>query len=120
LRFERPKGFVGSAPRNWIDKNLARCPLCKTPSLWEVGMEMKFTSYNRYHFRCPNCLAIISIPVPATTGIFGLHSLIASKNLKIESVGNNQELQHLTGAEYPLEILQEWARQVKEGKKHGY
>jgi len=40
-----------------------------------------------------------------------------SKNLKIESVGNNQKLEYLVGEEYPLEILQEWAREIHEGKK---
>jgi hypothetical protein len=26
MKFERPKGFGGSTPRNWIDNNLPRCP----------------------------------------------------------------------------------------------
>jgi len=117
MKFERPKGFAGSIPRNWIDNNLPRCPLCKTPSLWEIAMEFKFTAYNRYHFRCPNCMAIISAPVPTVSKTFGLHSLVASKKLKIESVGNDEKLKHLVGAEYSLEILQEWARQIHEGKK---
>lgn len=116
MKFNRPKGFIGSKPRNWIDNRLPRCPFCKTPSLWEFGMEMKFAiAYNRYHFRCPNCLAILSVPTPIVIGrISGLHSVIASKNLKIESIGSNSNLQHLEGAEYPLNILQEWAREIDE------
>lgn len=124
MKFERPKGFMGSMPRNWIDNNLPRCPFCKTPSLWELAMEMKFTSYNRYHFRCPNCMAIISIAVPAVDGTtvgLGLTGLVmkktVNKNFRIESMGNNQKLEHLVGAEYPLETLQEWARQIHEGEK---
>lgn len=114
MKFERPTGFVGNKPRNWIDNNLPRCPFCKMPSLWKVAMEFKFTGYNRYHFRCPNCLAVISIPVPRVAGgILIFHHLLASKEIKIESVGNNPNLEHLVGAEYSLEILQEWARQVK-------
>lgn len=118
MKFERPRGFVGSKPRNWIDNNLPRCPLCKLPSLWEVGFEMKFTGYNRYHFRCPNCMAIISAPVPAVVrGIVIVHAMLAGKNIKIESVGNNENIKHLVGAEYSLEVLQEWARQIHEGKE---
>lgn len=112
MKFERTHGLWGSSPRNWIDSNLPRCPFCKTPSLWELGGEMKFTSYSRYHFRCPNCMAIISASAPRVSKeVFGLHSLLANKNLKIESIGNNSSLQHLVGSEYPLEVLQEWARQ---------
>ena len=119
MKFERPKGFVGSIPRNWIDNNLSRCPFCKTPSLWEIAMEMKLTSYTRYHFRCPNCLSIISIAMPAIDGTtigLGLTGLLmkktVNKNFKIGNVGNNANLQHLVGEEYSLEILQEWARQI--------
>ncbi len=124
MKFERLNGLSGSIPRNWIDKNLPRCPLCKTPSLWEMAMEMKFTSYSRYHFRCPNCMAIISVAVPAVNGTtigLGLTGLLMRKtvnrNLRIDSTGNNRKLEHLVGAEYSLEILQEWARQIHEGKE---
>ena len=111
MKFHRPKGFVGSKPRNWIDENLPRCPLCKQAPIWEWGLEMKFAiAYNRYHFRCQNCMAILSVPTPIVMGlIVGLHTLIASKKLKIESVGNNSNLQHLIGSEYPLNVLQGWA-----------
>lgn len=57
-------------------------------------------------------MAIISASAPRVSKeVFGLHSLLANKNLKIESIGNNSSLQHLVGSEYPLEVLQEWARQ---------
>jgi hypothetical protein len=46
-----------------------------------------------------------------------LFKKVSHNNLKIEDIGNNRTLQHLVGAEYPLEVLQEWARQVHEGKK---
>jgi len=125
MEFKRPTGFAGSTPRNWIDNNLPRCPFCKTPSLWEMGMEYKFTSYNRYHFRCPNCMSVISIAVPAvdkTTVGLGLTGLLmkktAKKEFKIEEIGNNENMDHLIGAEYSLEVLQEWARQIHEGKKN--
>ncbi|MEM3617284.1 MAG: hypothetical protein QXJ31_05160 [Candidatus Bathyarchaeia archaeon] len=118
MKFERPKGFIGSLPRNWIDKNLPKCPFCKLPSLWEIATEFKL-GLNRYHFRCPNCLAILSIPVAAiegaTTGL-GLTGWLlgktASKNLRIESVGKNENLQHLVGSEFTLQTLQEWAKQT--------
>jgi hypothetical protein len=64
-------------------------------------------------------MAILSASVPAVSRGFGLHSVFANKNLKIESVGNNSDLQHLIGAEYPLEVLQEWARQVKAAEANG-
>jgi len=87
-------------------------------------MEMKFTSYNRYHFKCPNCMAILSIAVPAVDGAtagLGLTGLImkktVNKNFIIESIGNNSNLKHLVGSEYPLEVLQEWARHIEGEKK---
>jgi hypothetical protein len=58
-------------------------------------------------------MAIVSAPVPAVAkGILIFHSMLASKNIKIESVGNNEKIKHLVGAEYSLEVLQEWARQM--------
>lgn len=117
MKFERPKGFVGSIPRNWIDKNLPKCPFCKTsPSLWEGAIEYKWIGINRYHFRCPKCMAVISIPVAAIAGLT-IGRLILEKKLRIESVGNHQKLQHLVGEEYSLEVLQEWARRIRESEK---
>jgi len=126
MKFERPTGFVGGIPRNWIDSNLPQCPFCKLPSLWEFAEEFKathifagvtaFIRKKRYFFRCPNCLSIISASEPAVTKSGFLYRL-ASKGIRIESVGNNEKLQHLVGEEYLLETLQGWARQISEGKK---
>ncbi|MCW4018070.1 MAG: hypothetical protein NWF00_05260 [Candidatus Bathyarchaeota archaeon] len=128
MEFERPKGFTGSAPRNWIDKNLARCPLCKTPSLWEIGFDINpkesdrsfFKRFSRYYFRCSNCLSVLSVDSPMIDMPFSsvpltnawLFRKAADKTLKIESVGNNVNLSHLVGAKYPLDTLQAWAREV--------
>ena len=124
MKFERHTGFYGSALRGWIDNNLPRCPFCKTPSLWEYVRKIGFTpSSDRFHFRCPNCMSIISIATIVTglsDGAFlfnPIHQIAkrnTSKDFRIESVGNNEKLNHLVGSKYPLEILQEWARQIHE------
>ena len=62
--------------------------------------------------------AIMSSPIDYTDPLVILVKKTINKNLKIESVGNNKKLQHLVGEEYPLEVLQEWARQIHEGKKN--
>lgn len=111
MQFDRPKGFMGGKPRDWIDNKLPNCPFCKLPSLWEYGMELKFMGYSRYHFRCPNCLAIISVPVPTVAGgLLIIHSLIAGENMKIDSMGKNDDVAGEVGEEYPLEVFQKWAR----------
>jgi hypothetical protein len=129
MKFERHTGFYGSALRNWIDNNLPRCPFCKTPSLWEYTRKIGLKTFlfkpsaDRVYYRCPNCMSIISVTTEAITPTIPLDPLVIlvkrtiSKNLKIESVGVNEKLQHLVGAEYSLEVLQEWARQIHEGKK---
>jgi hypothetical protein len=129
MKFERHSGFYGSALRNWIDNNLPRCPFCKTPSLWEyarkIGAETFFfkPSADRVHYRCPNCMAIISVAKDAITPSVSGDPIVIlvkkkiSKNIRVESVGNNENLKHLVGEEYSLEVLQEWARQIHEGKK---
>jgi len=126
MKFERPTGFVGSIPRNWIDSNLPQCPFCKLPSLWEFAEEFKAIHISgpaitlrkkRYFFRCPNCLSIISASEPAVTK-GGFPYQLANKGIRIESVGNNEKLKHLVGEKYPLVTLQEWARlEIPEGKK---
>lgn len=129
MNFERHKGFYGSALRDWIDNNLPRCPFCKRPSLWEYARKIGLKTFlfspssDRVHYRCPNCMSMISVTTEAITRTSFLDDPLVilvkktiSKNLKIESVGNNQRLEHLVGEEYPLEVLQEWARQIREGK----
>lgn len=109
--FKRGSPLIGPIPQNWIDENLPKCPLCKKPSRWEIGIEMTFGPFNRYQFRCPNCMAVYSTPIPkvqflgVTSGIAGF----ADKTMKIKSIGNNKNLQHLEGEEYSLEVLQDWA-----------
>jgi hypothetical protein len=108
MKFKRPNGFFDSGPRKWIDKKLPICPLCKKPSLWETATQINFPLPNRLHFRCPNCMATFSASVYIVQKWLGLYSHAAPEIMKIESAGNNLELQHLVGAEYPLEILQKW------------
>ena len=126
MKFERPTGFEGSIPINWIDGNLPRCPFCKLSSLWEFAEEFKATHISfigtfirkkHYFFRCPNCLSVISVSELAVTKGGFLYRL-ANKSIRIESVGNNEKLKHLVGEKYPLATLQEWASlEILEGKK---
>lgn len=113
MKFERHTGFRGSIPRNWIDKTFPRCPLCNVETPWEWHMDFGFNQ--RYHFRCPKCEAVFSVPV----GMVGQRNVIdlaikkASGNMvKIESVGSNKEPE-LLGKDLPLSTLQERASKIQ-------
>lgn len=108
MDFKRPTGFLNSKPRNWIDKTLPACPLCKSHALWEVATEAKL-GLNRYHFRCPNCLTVLSIQVGAVVALIWA----GSRNFRIEDVGSNSGMNSIVGKEYSVETLQGWANQPK-------
>ncbi|MCW3984844.1 MAG: hypothetical protein NWE91_00285 [Candidatus Bathyarchaeota archaeon] len=105
MKLKRPTGFMGSIPRDWIDKKLPKCPFCGQVPVWEYGLQMKMFGANRYHFRCTKCRGIISIPVAVVggggMGAMGLAGLVthaaSDKEFKIESVGSNSNLSHLVG-----------------------
>jgi hypothetical protein len=118
MKFSRPKGFVGSTPRNWIDKNLSKCPFCKTvrPG-WEGAMQFKLKA-TLYHFRCPRCRGILAIPVVAVqgwtnAGLLGpgglLGKAVTTDKIRIESTGGSGSDLRL-GAEYSVEELRRVAR----------
>jgi len=96
---------------------MPRCPFCKTPSLWKYARKMGFTlSSIRYHFRCPNCMSIISTPtITLDRGILDVDLIsflvkrVTSKKFRVESVGKNEKLQHFVDEEYTLETLQQWS-----------
>jgi hypothetical protein len=94
LKFKRPQGFVGSIPRNWVDKQLPACPFCKKEAPgWEIAGEAKL-GWNRYHFRCPACHGSVSVPVAAVSqgGIgpqFAILHAAAPKMLTIEDLGTS-------------------------------
>lgn len=84
---------MGSAPRKWIDKELPACPFCgKAPPGWEQAMEAKM-GRNRYHFHCPSCHGILSIPAVAATGGGTPMGLLfrsrMPKMFTIESIGSS-------------------------------
>ena len=63
MSFRRSKGFVGSVPQRFADKNIPICPICGTADpRWLINMQMKFFA-NRYLFKCSNCKAILSATV---------------------------------------------------------
>ena len=111
MDFQRPTGIFGGTAKRWIDKNLPRCPLCKSEPLWEVGFEG--FAFNRMHFRCPKCLGIISVPpggveIPWTFTGATLKEL-ALETIRVESIGNNKALDYLVGKVFRLTTLQDWA-----------
>ena len=105
--------FFGGNVTQWIDNTFPNCPLCKKPSLWELGnngtVKLGWKNNMRNYFRCPNCMGIISVPMAIVQKRYLIQSLFKQQNARIESVGNNSSLQHLTGREYPIKTLQEWA-----------
>jgi hypothetical protein len=114
MKFKRSTGLLDSGPRKWIDldKRLPVCPLCKKPSLWETATSIEFPNPNRIHFRCPNCMAVFSTSVYVVQKWLGLASAVTPQTMRIETVGNNTNLEQLVGQEQPLTTLQEWARQT--------
>lgn len=79
-------------------------------------MKLGFISLNRYYFRRPNCLAVLSAAVAfvsRTSLTFLASKLLVPEKVKIESVENNGKLQHSEGKEYPLKLLQEWAKECR-------
>lgn len=114
MKFKRPKGFSGSKSRNWIDNALPVCPFCHNRPLWEFATQFKL-SWHLIHFRCPDCMAILSIPVVEIAGpVVGVAWLLRKASqkkivLKVESIGDNPEMQSYLGKELPLENLQQLA-----------
>ena len=90
--------------KNWMHKKLAICPFCKKPSQWEVRLEYKLI--NRYLFRCPNCLSVISIPVTVVSGF----TLFQDKSFTVERVGSNCKFQDLVGTKQTPEKLLEMTK----------
>ena len=108
-RYTRPV-TRGEGMTRWITGKFRDCPLCKKPSTnWEVGIQKR-----RVYFRCPDCMGIISVNrlVVRGRGVFSLWRTLrysyARKEARVESVGNNSNLQYLEGQEYPIEEMQEW------------
>ena len=139
MDFKRTDGLIGAAPRKWIDINRPKCPFCKELVLWELAVEKgKFwfevpqRMIIAYYFRCPKCVAIISIPVNAVmsiplmydgslTGIFNLARQVKAKReekpwdgkVLVQNTGNNTDLKHLVGTEILLSELLDLAKQTK-------
>lgn len=94
FKFQRSKGFVGSTPREWIDKNLPTCPFCRDAKpKWEQATEGRLR-FSLYHFRCPSCHGEVSIPV-AVVGGGGISSgpnllgAMTARLFRIESTGTS-------------------------------
>ena len=104
MRFRRPKGFAGSIPREWISRNLPICPFCKKNAMWRIAYHWHWL-WARYHFRCSNCAATVSVPVarvaiiPVPTGL--VLSVAAPQTIRLESVGRSGVLVRV-GLEYQL------------------
>jgi hypothetical protein len=110
MKFSRPKGFVGSIPRNWIDKTLPICPFCGERSEWEESMRMGIP-WNAYYFRCSNdnCMIVLSIPVPDVAPMAGGLLTLArkqNKTMRFEDYGNNEQLKSKVDRQYQIEELQ--------------
>ena len=118
MEFKRYEHMLfGGNVTKWMDKNFPTCPLCKKPSLWELGnpgqVKLGWKNNMRNYFRCPNCMGIISAEMAVVQKRYFVQSLFKDQNAKIESVGNNSGLQNLVGREYPIKTLQEWASKTE-------
>ncbi len=118
MEFKRYEHMVfGGGVTNWVDKAFPTCPLCRKPSLWELGnnlsVKLGWRNNSRNYFRCPNCMGVISVEMAVVQKRYLIGSLFKDKNARIESVGNNSALQHLVGQEYPIKTLQERASKTE-------
>ncbi len=139
MEFKRTEGLVGSAPRKWMDSKLPKCPFCKESVLWELAVErgqfwfeIPQKWFKAYHFRCPKCLSLLSIPANAVISmplmydgsIYGMFNLARQVKAKreeepwdgkvlVQNTGNSAEFKHLVGTEVLLQELQDLARQTK-------
>lgn len=104
LDFKRTTGSVYRRPRNWIDKTLPTCPLCRSPSLREVGVHIGLTE-TRYYFRCPNCQGVLSIREGAIVPVIWR----GNTDFRVEDAGSNSAMKDIVAKEYPIKTLQEWA-----------
>jgi hypothetical protein len=113
LKFKRLQFSMVSRPRDWIDTQLPKCPFCKQLAPpWEVAGVDKF-GWNRYYFRCPICMSIISIIVEAITadplepGDMVSHRVLP-KRFRIEDVGSSGS-PLLVGGEISVDDLRKLA-----------
>jgi hypothetical protein len=111
VELRRAPGEGGAAQR-WIDDNLPKCPLCRTETLWETGVEADQEALGRWVFRCPNCKAVLSTIPPTTVGaVAGAMPVVKTpleELLRVESVGKKED-EDFVGEEFPLAELQVWA-----------
>lgn len=118
MEFERYEhALFGGNVTNWVDKTFPTCPLCRKPSLWELGnnasAKLGWRNGTRNYFRCPNCMGVISVEMAVVQKKYLIQSLFKDQSARIESAGNNSTLQHLVGQEYPIMTLQEWASKTE-------
>lgn len=115
MEFKRLKEH-GTSSQTWIDKNLPKCPFCKSASLWETTTQVDDLARDRWHFRCPNCQAVFSTPadiaVSAVSPPVTVVKKAVMKNLRVESTGRSQ-VEGMVGKEYPLAEMQRWAEHEK-------
>ncbi len=117
-KFARPKGFMGSLPRNWIDDALPVCPFCLSDPEWEYGLKAGWI--NRYHFRCTNanCMIVLSISALDVNKIgaaftWGIGTT-KQKKMKLESEGHDTQLSSVVGSEFTLGDLQQMSEEPVE------
>ncbi len=107
MTFQRPKGFMGGKPRDWIDRNMPVCPFCFSRApLWEMRMRFQKWGWTLYDFRCPLCLGTLSIAmeIVAPSGTSNWPLRAPSNKLRIESVGKSVSTLKV-GSEYSLDEL---------------
>ena len=84
--------FMGGNVTEWMDKRFPNCPLCKKPSLWELGnsaamarVQSAWKNNMRNYFRCPNCMGIISVDIAIVQKKYFVQSLFKEQNARIEN-----------------------------------
>ncbi len=123
MSFKRMDGFMGSVPQGFIDRNVPRCPMCKSNNphrAIDMKMQLKLEG-NLYLFQCERCGCVLSAPVPDVTGdnntiltTTGLLKKLGGKKngviyMKIQDSGTAQSDKSVEGKEYTLQELNQLA-----------
>jgi hypothetical protein len=113
VEFHREDG-EGGAAQKWIDGNLPTCPLCRTPSLWQVSVGVEQEALERWCFQCSNCKAVLSTIPPTSASVRAgpaddMEAPIEI-NVRIDTVVRKED-EDFVGEEFPLNELQQWAEE---------
>ncbi|MDW5562888.1 MAG: hypothetical protein SA339_06635 [Methanomassiliicoccus sp.] len=114
MEFKRDAATSTDKATEWIDANLPSCPLCGTSRTpWEHAIQFDPSGATRYHYRCPHCHGVFSIPMNNVTHTFSTWPARQDDMLRLEARGDTTTVL-VVGREYILTSLKEVAHSVQD------